>query len=126
MMAVVLLRDRFHSALETLMGKLGGYLPLILNKPNAARTTRTLKVLLGFWVISRLNRLLNTWARNHWCISKLGQPWDFSGDKEIAVVTGGSSGFGLLIAKGLSQRCRVAALDVQPPPEDLRNCKTLE
>lgn len=85
-------------------------------------TTRTLKVLLGFWVVSRVNHALNMWARNHWAIRKLGQPWDFSGDKEIAVVTGGSSGFGLLIAKGLSQHCRVAVLDVQSPPDDLKNC----
>lgn len=115
--------SRLSSSLAPLDGKINSYLSLIWSDRNVASfTARTLKVLLGFWVVSRVNHALNMWARNHWCIRKLGQPWDFSGDKEIAVVTGGSSGFGLLIAKRLSQHCRVAVLDIQPPPKELQNC----
>lgn len=111
------------SSLAHLDGKISSYLSLICNDRKViSLTTRTLTSVLAFWVVSRVNHALNMWARNHWCLWKPGQPWDFSGDKEIAVVTGGSSGFGLLIAKGLSQHCRVAVLDVQSPPEDLENC----
>lgn len=73
-----------------------------------------------------MNNALNTWARNHWCIRKAGQPWNFNGNEEVAVVTGGSSGFGLLIAKGLSQHCRVAVLDVVPLPEELQKCMNVQ
>lgn len=112
--------SRTSSSLKPVNAKIADYLSLLLNGRNATLSKRTLQVLLGFWLVSRLNHALNMWARNHWCIRKPGQPWDFSCDKEIAVVTGGSSGFGLLIAKGLSSHCRVAVLDIQSPPEELQ------
>lgn len=111
------------SSLSSTEGRLNSYLSLILNdRKVVSLTTRTLKAALVFWVVSRVNHALNIWARNHWCFRKPGQPWDFSGDKEIAVVTGGCSGFGLLIAKELSPHCRVVVLDIQPLPEDLQKC----
>lgn len=122
--------SKFSSAFSGLIsslahpdGKISSYLSLVFNDRKViSLTTRTLTSVLAFWVVSRVNHALNMWARNHWCLSKPGQPWDFSGDKEIAVVTGGSGGFGLLNAQGLSQHCRVAVLDIQSPPEDLKNC----
>lgn len=125
-MATSKLNSVFSDLISSLVpanGRINSYLSLILNdRKVVSLTTRTLKTLLALWIVSRVNHALNMWARNHWCFRKPGQPWDFSGDKEIAVVTGGSSGFGLLIAKGLSRHCRVAVLDVQSPPEDLQSC----
>lgn len=46
------------------------------------------------------NKALNILALNHWFVRRLGVPWDFLSGKEVAVVTGGSSGFGHLIVKG--------------------------
>jgi hypothetical protein len=106
---------------EGAKGQITKYIPFLSNDHGFTVTLRTLKVLFGLGVVSRVNSLLNTWARNHWRIQKSGQPWDFSGNNEIAVVTGGSSGFGLLIAKGLSKWCKVAVLDVQSPPKDLQD-----
>ncbi|KAF1816153.1 estradiol 17-beta-dehydrogenase [Eremomyces bilateralis CBS 781.70] len=82
------------------------------------------KVKLGLWILlalgfgKRLNRALNTLATNNWRISaQEGWKWD----EEIAVVTGGSNGIGKQIVLGLVKRgVRVAILDVQELPEDLK------
>ena len=50
---------------------------------------------------------------NHWIRKSDIARWNWP--KEIAVVTGGSGGFGLLIVKGLAAKgVRVAVLDVVP------------
>jgi len=62
------------------------------------------------------------WALNHWKIRKQGVNWDFDESRktEIAIVTGGASGFGLLTARGLALKMRVVVLDVSDMPEDLK------
>lgn len=94
-------------------------IPQGLSSKRLSMVTVTLQVLLAVGLLARLNQALNWWARGHWCLRLQGQAWDFSGEKETAVVTGGSSGFGLLMARKLSRTCRVAVVDVQTPPEDL-------
>jgi hypothetical protein len=84
----------------------------------------TLKWLFGLGLARKVNAVLTAYAHNHWHVRKMGEPWDFDedGKKEIAVVTGGCSGFGLLIAKGLSKNMRVVVLDVQDAPKEFENC----
>lgn len=97
--------------------------PWLSNGRNIAYTLRALRVLLGLGISYRIHGTLNWLARNHWSIRNTGEPWDFSGNKEVAVVTGGCSGFGLLITKALSKKCKVVVLDIQQPPQELKNCK---
>ena len=69
-----------------------------------ARVLPLLKWLAGVGLAVQVNRLLNAWALNHWCLRRQGVPWDWSGQTELAVVTGGSSGFGHLMVKGVWER----------------------
>ena len=67
--------------------------------------------------VRRLNRLLNRAASNSWRLT-VAPGWDWP--KEIAVITGGSSGIGKSTVEALvSHGIRVAILDVQPPPKIL-------
>ena len=79
---------------------------------------RTLKTLFGVGVVATVHRLLNAWANRQWRLTAAtGWQWD----KEIAVVTGGSSGIGLNIVLGLVNKgVRVVVLDIQPLPEILQ------
>lgn len=81
---------------------------------------KTLGVLAALVMIYGLNRTLNAIARNHWQIRKAGIPWRLS--EEIAVVTGGCSGFGLLTTKGLARKLRkVIVLDISDLPDELKS-----
>lgn len=79
-----------------------------------------LQALLGLTTLTTINATLSVLATNNWRISSTpssGRPWDWP--KEIAVVTGGCSGIGLALTKGLTARgVRVAVLDIasHPPP----------
>ena len=106
-----------------LRAKLFEYFPALADDRRLVIITRTLSVLCGLGLASRVNSVLSHWALNHWTVRKTGTPWNFSGDEEVAVVTGGSSGFGLLITKGLGKKCKVAVLDVQDPPKELEERK---
>lgn len=83
-----------------------------------------LAVLLVIGGASALNKKLNSMAANSWRIG--GAPgWDWP--KEIAVVTGGSSGIGLAIARELlTKNVKVAIFDIQPPPKDLQSNKLVK
>jgi all-trans-retinol dehydrogenase (NAD+) len=89
-----------------------------------AYIVKTLKWLFALGLAARVNDMLTAWAVNHWRLRKQGVPWSFDErtKKEIAVVTGGSSGFGQLTVKGLAGKMKVVVLDVQDLPEDLKSC----
>ena len=100
------------------------------NLVRGAYLIKTLKWLFALGLVSRVNGVLSAWAANHWRWTKQGVAWDFDEKtkNEIAIVTGGCSGFGLLISKGLAEKCKVVVMDVQELPEDLKNCmsKTID
>ena len=89
-----------------------------------AYVVKTLKWLFALGLAARVNDILTAWAMNHWRLRKQGAPWDFDArtKKEIAVVTGGCSGFGYLTVKGLAGKMKVVILDVSDLPEDLKSC----
>lgn len=76
-------------------------------------------IILASTTIFLLNRLLNNLALNHWHFTAQGSTFDFSSNKELAIVTGGSSGFGKLIALGLAPHAKVVVLDIADLPAEL-------
>lgn len=90
------------------------------NPENLAQVIKFLKGALLVGVISTTDRQLNRLALNAWRVKSQRKRWDFN--NEIAVVTGGCSGIGELIVKGLVQKgIRVAVLDIQKLPTSLQN-----
>lgn len=84
---------------------------------NIQTTITVLKVLFGIGVVKTLNRGLSSMAANSWRVSA-AKGWNWP--NEIAVVTGGCSGIGHSVVKGLTARgVKVAVLDVQALPRDL-------
>jgi len=79
----------------------------------------TALIILALTTILLLNRLLNNLALNHWHLTSQGSPYAFSNNKELAIVTGGSSGFGKLIALGLAPHAKVIVLDITDLPTEL-------
>ena len=76
---------------------------------------KSLKVLLVLGLLGTLNRKLNEKALNsgRWTAEK--SKWNLS--EEIAVITGGCSGIGELIVKGLVKKgVKVVVLDIQTLP----------
>jgi all-trans-retinol dehydrogenase (NAD+) len=94
------------------------------NLVRVANIVKTLKWLFAFGLAARVNDILTAWAMNHWRVRKQGVPWNFDErtKKEIALITGGCSGFGQLVAQGLASKMRVVVLDMQDLPEDLKSC----
>lgn len=94
------------------------------NLVRVAYIVKTLKWLFALGLAARVNDFLTAWAMNHWRLRKQGVPWSFDErtKKEIAVVTGGCSGFGLLTVKGLAGKMKVVVLDVTELPEELKDC----
>jgi all-trans-retinol dehydrogenase (NAD+) len=89
-----------------------------------------IKGLLGLFALGavrRVNSVLNKWALGHWQFRKPGVPWDFDTIRktEIAVVTGGCSGIGLLTVKALAGSLRVVVLDIQDMPVELKACELI-
>ena len=65
--------------------------------------------------------MLNTAALNAWRLKSEKRRWDWK--KEVAVVTGGCSGIGEVVVKGLMKKgVKVAVIDIQPLPDSLKNC----
>ena len=88
------------------------------------RVTTILKWLfvLGAW--GRLDTWLNDLALNSWQLRARKADWNFK--KEVAVVTGGCSGIGEVIVKGLMRNgVRVAVFDIQPLPKSLQDCESI-
>lgn len=83
-----------------------------------ARATRLLKWLFGLGVVRAINRKLNDLALNAYRINNEKKRWKWN--EEIAVVTGGCSGIGLVLVKRLLRKgIKVAILDIQQLPPTL-------
>ncbi|KAK0643956.1 hypothetical protein B0T16DRAFT_416915 [Cercophora newfieldiana] len=113
------MRDATRVAIEQLPEKLAASIPSNLPASLDSRTATTAlwaAFILG--TIIRVNRSLNIMASNAWRTSP-EKGWDWP--KEVAVVTGGSSGIGKSIVEQLTALgVRVAVWDVQGLPEDLK------
>ncbi|KAF2744489.1 dehydrogenase/reductase SDR family member 8 precursor [Sporormia fimetaria CBS 119925] len=89
-----------------------------------AKIVKALKNLLVVGLITKVNKQLNKVALNAWRFKSDKARWNLNG--EVAVVTGGCSGIGLLIVKGLWKRgVKVAVLDIQPLPPTLQGTGTI-
>ena len=90
--------------------------------PRLASTTgvTAVKWLVALGLVKKINQLANAWALSNWQITSRRSTWHW--DREIAVVTGGSSGFGELVTKGLANHgLKVVVLDIQDLPKSLQD-----
>lgn len=103
------------------------------------RVITALKWLFALGLLSRVNRFLHIYAMNNWKVDTGSRSWIW--DREIAVVTGGSSGtadilnFGKskltqfagigfeLVKKLAAAEIKVAVIDVTPLPPALKSCR---
>ena len=85
----------------------------------AEKVVFVLKWLFAIGLLSRSNRWLNNIAANNWLWREEKLKWTWS--REIAVLTGGSSGIGALTAQGLARKMKVVVLDIQPLPQHLKD-----
>ena len=79
-----------------------------------ASASKTIWYLAGLGTASAANQFLTKWYANNWTVTKPGE-WNW--DKEIVVVTGGSSGVGASIVKKLLERnarTSIVILDFAP------------
>ncbi|CAI6333914.1 unnamed protein product [Periconia digitata] len=84
-----------------------------------ARIVRALKWILAIRVAGIANAALNRFALNSWRLNNEKRRWNFP--KEVAVITGGCSGIGALVAKRLINKgIKVAILDIQQLPPELQ------
>ncbi|KAH3955554.1 hypothetical protein HBI81_016670 [Parastagonospora nodorum] len=92
----------------------------ILRDPRRVeQIVKALKWCLAFGVTGAVNRKLNQVALNGGRWGSETAKWDWS--KEVAVVTGGCSGIGALVVKGLVGRgVKVAVLDVNDLPANMQ------
>lgn len=90
---------------------------LLARLPYDESTVKTaLQVLLGLGVVRNVNSKLNDLAQNNWRWGA-APGWDWP--KEIAIVTGGSSGIGLgIVERFAAKGIKVAVLDPQEFPKD--------
>ncbi|KAL1601555.1 hypothetical protein SLS60_006470 [Paraconiothyrium brasiliense] len=89
------------------------------NPETLARVTRVLRWLLALGVVKTVNKTLNQLALNAYRINNERKRWNWN--EEVAVVTGGCSGIGLLTVKRLILKgVKVAILDVQQLPPALQ------
>jgi all-trans-retinol dehydrogenase (NAD+) len=82
--------------------------------------TSSLKWLFGIGLAGALNRFLSACALNGWRVRGDKERWDWP--NEVAVITGGCSGFGAAItARLVAEGVSVAVLDVSPLPSRFAN-----
>jgi hypothetical protein len=94
----------------------------LLGADNIGRFITGLKWAFALGLGGKINGALNSWALNNWKWRTEKHKWVWN--REIAVVTGGCSGIGLEIVRGLSRKgVKVAVLDIQPLPQALENCR---
>ncbi|KAF2180260.1 dehydrogenase/reductase SDR family member 8 precursor [Zopfia rhizophila CBS 207.26] len=90
-----------------------------------SRIVKTLKWLFALGLLGSVNKQLNKLALNSWRIRSEKKKWEWN--KEVAVVTGGCSGIGELVVKGLNKKgVRVAVLDIQQLPPSLQNYASIK
>lgn len=104
---------------SALREKLGKY----LSDAALNRAVRVLKALFALGLASRVNARLNEWALHNYRWKRSStEVWNWR--KEVAVLTGGSSGIGALLTKKLAYKgITVVVLDVNPLPKELTGCK---
>jgi NAD(P)-dependent dehydrogenase (short-subunit alcohol dehydrogenase family) len=86
-----------------------------LSTLNLAQLARIALYLGGTGLLLSTNTLLNKWAANNWAPNRPGE-WS-RWDREIVVVTGGSSGIGAAVVQGLlarNPRTKIAIIDFAP------------
>lgn len=94
----------------------------LLNEQNVRRLVVGLKWAIALGLFRKVNNWLNSVALSNWQLRPAKDKWVW--DSEIAVVTGGSSGIGAEIVKGLMRKgVKVAVLDIRPLPKDMDECK---
>lgn len=105
---------------ENIKQPIYNYLYQILKPQNVGRLITVLKWLFALGLIRNVNHALSTLAGNNFSLRSAKANWIW--DKEIAVVTGGSSGFGALFTKDLSAKgIHVVVMDINPLPKHLEN-----
>lgn len=96
--------------------KLYSVLPVSLHKYITPGLIRALKVCFGLGVLQKANNKASELAINNW-----RSDGGFNKEKELVLITGGSSGIGLLIAKGFAEKgFDVVNFDLRPAQESLR------
>ncbi len=94
-------------------------------KVSKAQLVTVLTWALAAGLGSQINSWLTAWARNNWLFWGRGRGPKFGQngwDKEVAVITGGSSGIGNLTARGLAANgVKVCILDIAEPAEEGKN-----
>ncbi|KAF2675027.1 short-chain dehydrogenase/reductase 2 [Microthyrium microscopicum] len=99
--------------------KIVQYLPKNVSK---AKLVKALTWALIAGLGGQVNSWLNAWAQNNWLFSGRSKFGENGWDKEIAIVTGGSSGMGNLTARGLAAKgIKVCILDIIEPSEEVEN-----
>lgn len=107
---------------ETIRQRLFSRFATLRDPVKLAKIVKALKALLALGLLGAVNRQFNKIALNAWRLKSEKKNWNLN--QEIAVVTGGCSGIGELIVKGLFKKgVKVAVLDIQPLPKSLQGCK---
>ncbi|KAF2205405.1 NAD(P)-binding protein [Delitschia confertaspora ATCC 74209] len=98
---------------------------LLRDETKLVTIIKTLRWLLVLGLIGKANTKLNEIALNAWRIKSEKKRWEWN--REIAVVTGGCSGIGELVVKGLVRKgVRVAILDIQMLPASLQGYASIK
>ncbi|KAF1814725.1 NAD(P)-binding protein [Eremomyces bilateralis CBS 781.70] len=110
---------------ESVKGALVPVLTSVLSEEKVPKVAKALQWLFILGLVAKANRFLSDLALNHWRLSANKKEWVW--DREVAVLTGGCSGIGLLVAHGLQQKgIKVAILDIQPLPKELKGYKNVK
>ncbi|KAF2754955.1 NAD(P)-binding protein [Pseudovirgaria hyperparasitica] len=94
----------------------------LMNTANSTRFVNHLKIAFALGIIRGLNWAFNLWALAKWSTKKTNWVWN----EEIAIVTGGCRGIGMLIVDGLVTRgVKVVILDVSDLPARFQSHKQI-